>query len=420
MTAFNVESYRQLRLDADEASKMLLVTISQQLSDLPRALLLNSTTSATAAVLAQIDSFKPQSTDVLINSLWFSSLVCSLVAASLGILVKQWLQRYKTEDYSLARERMRIRQHRFDGLMTWSVPGIVAFLPLLLRTSLNLFFIGLIVFVKTLDQTVFGVISSLIAVWFLAYILSSLLPCLYRSCPYKSPEATAFYFIRRMFADGIRRFMRHRKFISWNDNEESVKQDPVYDVHILTTVDKTFSDRTLDHFIRECIKDFPKTQVMLCIRNIISYRLRITPIPDWAGLDTSYITKRCSETLINILLDTFDRLEQIFHPSNVAEDIEWLSDSLGCIASLIQVTYWGSATASFDERLMAILPKLMDAATTSQYYFDVYGLIITVLYNRRVLHYAPTFPGTCHKLYFRHNHLNLPLKFCINSSPPQW
>lgn len=376
---------------------MLLVTISQQLSDLPRALLSNSTTSAAAGVLSRIDSFKPQDTDVLINALWFSSLVCSLVAASLGILVKQWLQRYKTEDYSLARERMRIRQHRFDGIMTWSVPGIVAFLPLLLRTSLNLFFVGLIVFVKTLNQTVFGVVSSLIAVWFLAYALSSLLPCLYHSCPYKSPEATAFYFIRRMFGDGIRRFMRHRKFISWNDNEESVKQDPMYDVHILATVDKTFSDRTLDHFVRECIKDFPKTQVMLCIRKIISYRVRVPLVPDWALLDTSHITKRCSETLINILLDTFDRLEQIFHPSYAVEDIVWLRDSLGCIASLVQVTYWGSAMASFDERLMAILPKLMDAAATSQYSLEVYESVITVLFNRRVLNYAPSLSGTCHE-----------------------
>lgn len=348
-------------------------------------------------VLSQLDAFVPDAADVWINGLWFSSLVCSLIAASLGILVKQWLQRYKTEDYSMARERTRIRQHRFEGLERWSVPHIVAFLPLLLRTSLNLFFIGLIVFLRRLHLPIAIALSLLISMWFLAYFASLLLPSLYSDCPYKSPEATVFYIAGRFLRDGWKTTLKGWNFISWTEGEESIKRDSSYDAITLATVDKTFGDRCLDFILRGCLKDLSKEQVIICVRRIIGNRLHtnIETTSKWQTLNTSRITRRCSEALINILLDTFERLEaRGLDSASLHTTAEWIKEALDCILYLVGCVDWGTDAASYDDRLMVIFPKLMDIASPfSTLASFIERHIVIILFSRPVPRLAPAVYG---------------------------
>lgn len=397
VTAFNIESYRQLRLDSDEASRALLVTISQQLGNLPQLLSSNFPSNATAQILSQLDALEPATADVWINGLWFASLVCSLIAASLGILVKQWLQRFKTEDYSMARERTRLRQHRFEGLELWGVPRIVACLPLILRTSLNLFFIGLIVFLRNLHLPIAIAISFLISLWFMAYIASLILPSLCSGCPYKSPEATLFYIVRRLHKDGWKSTMENWHFISWADGEEEIKRDVSYDVSTLATVDRIFGDISLDRLVRACLKDLRKEQVIDCVRRIITYRLhtKLGVMAQWKSLDTSRITKKCSESLINILLDTFERLESRITESAILQStVDYIEQALECVIYLIECVDWGTGAASFDDRLMAILSKLMEiAAPLAGLTASIEKHVITILSNRPVQSHAPTIAG---------------------------
>lgn len=286
----------------------------------------------------------------------------------------------------MARERTRIRQHRFEGLEKWSVPHVVAFLPLLLRTSLNLFFIGLIVFLRKLHLPIAIGISLLISMWFLLYFASLLLPSIYSDCPYKSPEATAFYIARRILRDGWRTTVKGWDFISWTEGEESVKRDSSRDAIALATVDKTFGDRCLDFVLRGCLKDLGKDQVIVCVRRIISNRLHtsVDAISSWTSLDTSRITRRCSEALINILLDTFERLEaRDMAAVSLHNTAEWIKEALNCIFYLLDCIDWGTDAASYDDRLMVIFPKLIDiispfAALTSR----VESQIVIILSNR--------------------------------------
>ncbi|KAJ3556450.1 hypothetical protein NM688_g2021 [Phlebia brevispora] len=139
LTAFNIESYKNLEQDSGDVSAAALVHISEQLS----SFLINSQTANSSLSSFSLPDFKPPASAVRINALWFTSLVLSLISASLGMLVKQWLREYLKGRYSSPQERIRVRHYRWEGLYRWRVFEIAAALPILLQIALILFFIGL-------------------------------------------------------------------------------------------------------------------------------------------------------------------------------------------------------------------------------------------------------------------------------------
>ncbi|KAI0323794.1 hypothetical protein GY45DRAFT_1399920 [Cubamyces sp. BRFM 1775] len=98
LTAFNVESYQLLQPVSPDPTSVVLQHISLQLSSLPyRPPFINSSYPAFDA--ADSSSARPPVTPlsaIWLNTLWFSSLVLSLSSASVGILVKQWLNEYQS------------------------------------------------------------------------------------------------------------------------------------------------------------------------------------------------------------------------------------------------------------------------------------------------------------------------------------
>ena len=159
LTAFNVESYKGLTQDSSDTSAAALLQISRQLSSLHS----NSTALNTPDQAYTSPEFSPSDATVLINMLWFSSLVLSLISASLGILVKRWLREYLTTGYTSPKERIRLRYYRYSqGLIKWRVFEIAALPQLLLHLSLILFFVGLSEFLRQLNPTVGWSITVLI------------------------------------------------------------------------------------------------------------------------------------------------------------------------------------------------------------------------------------------------------------------
>ncbi|KAH9912336.1 uncharacterized protein BXZ73DRAFT_29345, partial [Epithele typhae] len=118
LTAFNVQSYPLLQPNAPDPVLVTLQQISQQLSGY--TVHAQNVTSSSSA---------PARSDVWLNILWFSSLICSLSSASIGIMVKQWLNEYSTGLSGSSHEIARLRQHRLDNLAKWRVAEIVALLP---------------------------------------------------------------------------------------------------------------------------------------------------------------------------------------------------------------------------------------------------------------------------------------------------
>ncbi|EIN06666.1 hypothetical protein PUNSTDRAFT_31307, partial [Punctularia strigosozonata HHB-11173 SS5] len=153
VTTFVVQSYPGLQPDPTQTSTEILTRISMQLSSLTvNQGFINSTIPA--ANLQKVEQFTPSTSSVVVNLLWFTSLVFSLVSALCGIFTRQWLRQYAGWEVSSARQSVRLRQFRYNGLQRWGVPHIMTFLPILLQLSLVLFFAGLIEILWSLHRTI--------------------------------------------------------------------------------------------------------------------------------------------------------------------------------------------------------------------------------------------------------------------------
>ncbi|KAL4245702.1 hypothetical protein ABKN59_009713 [Abortiporus biennis] len=183
MTAFNIEYYKVLQQDPVETTQAILLQISQQLSNSNQS----TSSSFTGSLGMSTSSNSRPPSAVQINALWFLSLVASLITASLGILVKQWLREYVVHENLSPRAHIRIRHFRSEGLLRFQVFEIAALLPLLLQLALLLFFLGLAFFLVDLDPVLGWIISPFLVVWIVLFTATSLGPAFFPQCPYKTP-----------------------------------------------------------------------------------------------------------------------------------------------------------------------------------------------------------------------------------------
>lgn len=187
LTAFNIEAYKLLQQQPEDSVTAILTQISSQLNSF--TVNQNFVNATSPAHVADLPPFRPTAFAVRLNTMWFSSLVCSLLSASLGLLVKQWLREYLAGSSNISRESIRIRQYRYEGLRKWHVPEVIMCLPILLQASLVLFFIGLLDLLWTLHPVVATVTTAIFAVLMLFVATTTLLPPFYPDCPYKSPQS---------------------------------------------------------------------------------------------------------------------------------------------------------------------------------------------------------------------------------------
>ena len=137
LTAFLIESYKNLQEDPQQTTVALLRNISVQLDGLRIASPSLDPAPPPTSSLSVV--FQPSDADIAVNVCWFASLLLSLSTASFGILVKSWLREYLAIDRTVPLERLRIRYSRHLGLEMWKLFDIAAALPLILQLSLALF-----------------------------------------------------------------------------------------------------------------------------------------------------------------------------------------------------------------------------------------------------------------------------------------
>ncbi|KAI0653560.1 hypothetical protein C8Q70DRAFT_894364, partial [Cubamyces menziesii] len=132
LTAFNVESYKLLQPDpGPDQSSAILQHISLQLGSLSFVQpFINSTHPAFRSSGATlITSTAIPRWAVSLNICWFTSLVLSLSSASVGILVKQWLNEFKSGLSVDSEHISKLRQYRLNNLERWHVGSIVNAIP---------------------------------------------------------------------------------------------------------------------------------------------------------------------------------------------------------------------------------------------------------------------------------------------------
>ena len=102
----------------------------------------------------QDQPFSPTHFAVQVNTLWSLSLAVSLITASFGILIKQWIREFLARNTHDPKEQVKLRVFRDEGMKGWLVLEFAAFLPLLLQVALLLFFRRLSEFLLGLNPIV--------------------------------------------------------------------------------------------------------------------------------------------------------------------------------------------------------------------------------------------------------------------------
>ena len=225
VTAFTIESYKWLQEDPNDVSMRLLTFLAAHV------------TNATIPPELTSPPFRVTPSQIRINVAWFLSLTLCLTTVLIGILCLQWLREYQRDAALPHKDAVALRQMRYEGLLYWKVPQILAALPVLLQSSLFLFFVGILDLLWTRHTAVAACISSACGLIAIFIASTTAMPALQHAfcsdphmrvpqCPYKSPQSWIFYrstHLLFLFLNSLNiqwsisespRFLRHLKSIT--------------------------------------------------------------------------------------------------------------------------------------------------------------------------------------------------------------
>ncbi|KAK0239880.1 hypothetical protein EDD85DRAFT_949742 [Armillaria nabsnona] len=205
-TTFLVQTSQSLQEDYAEMSANLLF----EMINIQRAVASGaSLDSVAASPLNPNTTFIASTTSVRVNGLWFTSLALSLTTALVSVLVKQWLHHYMALPSGTPRERSLLRQFRFAGLQKWCVLVIIGLLPVLMHAALAIFFVGLVIFLGPLCESIAWVVGTITAVAYTAYLMVHILPLFVPQCPYRTSLCDLLHVLySRVMQYAIHKLMR--------------------------------------------------------------------------------------------------------------------------------------------------------------------------------------------------------------------
>ncbi|KAJ7908478.1 hypothetical protein B0H13DRAFT_2193292, partial [Mycena leptocephala] len=180
LTAFIIESYRNLTPDSGDTTVLLLQQISAQL---------DGAAKGSYSTPPPQNTFTPPLAALLCNALWFMSLALSLTCALIATLVEQWARDFlhRADIRSAPLERARIFAYLYYGLKRFKMHAVVEVLPLLLHASLILFFAGLVAFLAAVNRAIMILAGVLLGAVVTVYLVFTILPLIYPDCPYRTP-----------------------------------------------------------------------------------------------------------------------------------------------------------------------------------------------------------------------------------------
>ncbi|KAH9041204.1 hypothetical protein EDB84DRAFT_1267216, partial [Lactarius hengduanensis] len=175
-------SYQKLFPDSGDQTALFLQQISQQLSGL---------SNGTYVRPQDYPTFSPSTSIVCVNAMWILSLIVSLTCALLALLMQQWARQYVQLPLlgTTPRERARVQYFLHLGLKPIPMSNVVELVFTLLHLAMFMFFTGLVVFLFTVTRKpeVATITTVSVGVSIIAYIVPTILPCVYLDCPYRTP-----------------------------------------------------------------------------------------------------------------------------------------------------------------------------------------------------------------------------------------
>lgn len=350
LSALLVESYQALQPDP---SAIMIALLSQVVAQTHTYTFSAGYLNSTVAPLdvASLQNFTPTLAAKRVNVIWFASLTLSLISASFGILVKQWLREYLSGDYVSPQARLRIRQFRAPGLDDWRVFTIAALLPLVLQLALALFFVGLCFFTLDVHQSIGYTTIPLVAGWALLFLTASFASALSPRCPYKIPFFKYAMQLLRTSLFNIILLLKGMPFLpekcdwpvmrSWTwwslgYSEEDAAQDERYDVDSFVAIDGEQKDDQLVMKMCSALIEMhaaPESMVTFVLE-VIHSRLKIDfkerPLP--LMLDLSQLPVQTCTILMDAIADVLSREVKKFP---VAERIQWTNLTRDCVSLLL-------------------------------------------------------------------------------------
>ena len=148
----------------------------------------------------------PSSSEIWIQTLAYTSLSTSLLAAFGAVLCKQWLDYFNASRFGKGSldERCKRRQRKLDGLEHWQFNAIISTLPIFLQLSLLFFGISLSADIWTQQHTVASLIIGTTALGFGFYTFT-VIASLQSDCPFQTPISTVIKRSRQSVSNIIRR-----------------------------------------------------------------------------------------------------------------------------------------------------------------------------------------------------------------------
>ena len=147
-------------------------------------------TAPNTSSIAQPPPFSPPRYAVVVNSLWFLSLVISLTCALLATSLQQWARRYVrlTQPARCSPEkRARMRAFFAHGVDKMSLPSAVEGLPALIHLAVFLFFAGLIIYLMNVSHFTAISVMSWIGLFSILYTFITFMPMFRPDSPYYTP-----------------------------------------------------------------------------------------------------------------------------------------------------------------------------------------------------------------------------------------
>jgi hypothetical protein len=218
VAAFLIESYKKLTPDSGDRNSFYLSQISQQLAGLANG----------TSVPPQAFSSSPPSTPIVwVNAIWLLSFVFSVMSALSATMTQQWARRYLQlpQVPKSPSERARVRSFLFFGAQSYGMLNAVEMPPTLLHISVFLFFSGLVIFFFTVYKTIAIVASIALGIFGLVYLMLTILPCIDRRCPYRTPFSAVCWYLWHTVLISITLFLRgllrqlHYCFVPYNLGE---------------------------------------------------------------------------------------------------------------------------------------------------------------------------------------------------------
>lgn len=194
VAAFLIDGYKTLMPDSTDVSSRLLQQITQELAGISNGDRLTPPTLD--------DTFRPPRYAIHVNILWFLSLCLSLACGLGATLVQQWLRRYirLTQHSDAPLRRVRMRAFLFKGIRDFHVSWVVENISVMLHAAIFLFFAGLCEFLFAINDEVAEVIVVVVSILTAIYFVLTLLPAIYRHCPFQTPLTSVLWYMGHFFA----------------------------------------------------------------------------------------------------------------------------------------------------------------------------------------------------------------------------